>query len=96
MVPLGAVEDFIAKLWPDAIHAVVAMADPKRGEQLVLVTDCEEAARPALTAGAREAGLPEMFVPRAIVKVEAVPLLGSGKIDYVAATRLVTESARVS
>ena len=91
MVPLGAVEDFIAKLWPDAIHAVVAMADQKRGEQLVLVTDCEEAARPALAAGAREAGLPEIFVPRAIVKVEAVPLLGTGKIDYVSAVRLATE-----
>jgi acyl-[acyl-carrier-protein]-phospholipid O-acyltransferase/long-chain-fatty-acid--[acyl-carrier-protein] ligase len=88
MVPLGAVEDFIAKLWPDAIHAVVAMADQKRGEQLVLVTDCEEAARPALAAGAREAGLPEMFVPRAIVKVEAVPLLGTGKIDYVGAMEM--------
>ncbi len=91
MVPLGAVEDFIAKLWPDAIHAVVAMADQKRGEQLVLVTDCEEAARPALAAGAREAGLPEIFVPRAIVKVGAVPLLGTGKIDYVSAARLATE-----
>ena len=69
MVPLGAVEDFIAKLWPDAIHAVVAVPDQKRGEQLILVTDCDEATRPALQAGARDAGLPEIFVPRVIVKV---------------------------
>jgi acyl-[acyl-carrier-protein]-phospholipid O-acyltransferase/long-chain-fatty-acid--[acyl-carrier-protein] ligase len=83
MVPLGTVEDYIAKLWPQAIHAVVAVPDAKRGEQLVLVTDYEEAARGPLAAAAREAGLPEIFVPRAIVKVESVPLLGTGKIDYV-------------
>ncbi len=95
MVPLGAVEDFIAKLWPDAIHAVVATPDQKRGEQLILVTDCDEAARPALQAGAREAGLPEIFVPRVIVKVPSVPLLATGKIDYVSAAQLAVESARV-
>jgi acyl-[acyl-carrier-protein]-phospholipid O-acyltransferase/long-chain-fatty-acid--[acyl-carrier-protein] ligase len=95
MVPLGAVEDFLAKLWPDAIHAVVTIPDEKRGEQLVLVTDCEQANRPALTAGAREAGLPEIFVPRTIVKVDAVPLLGTGKIDYISASQLVTASMRV-
>ena len=83
MVPLGTVEDYISKLWPEAIHAVVAMPDAKRGEQLVLVTDHEEASRSALAAAARDAGLPEMFVPRAIVKVDSVPLLGTGKIDYV-------------
>ena len=53
-----------------------SVPDPKRGEQLVLVTDCDEATRPALQAAAREAGLPEIFVPRVIVKVPSVPLLG--------------------
>ena len=71
------------------------MPDPKRGEQLVLVTDCDDASRAALAAGAREAGLPEIFTPRTIVKVAAVPLLGTGKIDYVSALKLATESARM-
>ena len=95
MVPLGAVEDFIAKLWPDGIHAVVTMPDQKRGEQLILVTDFDEAARPALAAGAREAGLPEIFVPRVIVKVDSVPLLATGKIDYVGAAQLASQSVTV-
>ena len=43
MVPLGAVEDFVARVWPAAIHAVVAVPDPKRGEQLVLVTEQADA-----------------------------------------------------
>ena len=79
MVPLGAVEEFVGKVWPDAAHAVVAIPDDKRGEQVVLVTDLKEAARAALIAAAREAGVPEMFVPRAIVKVAQVPILGTGQ-----------------
>ena len=88
MVPLGAVEEFVNTVWPQAAHAVVAIPDEKRGEQVVLVTDLETATRPALLAAAREAGVPEMFVPRAIVKVDALPILGTGKIDYVTAGRL--------
>jgi acyl-[acyl-carrier-protein]-phospholipid O-acyltransferase/long-chain-fatty-acid--[acyl-carrier-protein] ligase len=96
MVPLGAVEDFVAKVWPDSQHAIVTLPDPKRGEQLVLVTDHVDASRAALTSAAREAGLPEIFVPRSIVPVPAVPILGTGKIDYVSASQLATELVRAS
>jgi acyl-[acyl-carrier-protein]-phospholipid O-acyltransferase/long-chain-fatty-acid--[acyl-carrier-protein] ligase len=54
------------------------------------VTDYQHAVRPVLAAAAREAGLPEIFVPRAIAKVAAVPLLGTGKIDDVAALKLAS------
>ena len=92
MVPLGAVEEFVARVWPQAAHAVVAIPDEKRGEQVVLVTDFKDAARAALIASAREAGVPEMFVPRAIVKVAQVPVLGTGKTDYVTAGQLARSS----
>ena len=84
MVPLGAVEEFVASVWPSSIHAVVALPDPKRGEQLVLVTEHQAAARAALAQAARAGGLPELFVPRTIVCVPRVPILGTGKSDYVA------------
>ena len=93
MVPLGAVEDFVSTVWPHASHAVVAVPDPKRGEQLVLVTDCESASRAALGTAARTAGLPELFVPRTITHVPQVPLLATGKIDYVGAARLAVPVA---
>jgi acyl-[acyl-carrier-protein]-phospholipid O-acyltransferase/long-chain-fatty-acid--[acyl-carrier-protein] ligase len=96
MVPLGAVEEFVGKVWPEAGHAVVAIPDEKRGEQVVLVTDFDAAARAALLAAAREAGVPEMFVPRAIVKVDRLPILGTGKIDYVTAAKLAAQPLPVT
>ena len=43
MVPLGAVEELVARVWPSAMHAVVAVPDAKRGEQLVLITEQADA-----------------------------------------------------
>ena len=91
MVPLGAVEDFVARVWPTATHAVVAVPDAKRGEQLVLITEYAQANRPSLASAARDAGIPEIFVPRSIVPVAKVPILGTGKVDYVSASKLALE-----
>jgi acyl-[acyl-carrier-protein]-phospholipid O-acyltransferase/long-chain-fatty-acid--[acyl-carrier-protein] ligase len=96
MVPLGAVEEFVASVWPSSMHAVVAVPDAKRGEQLVLVTSHKEAQRSVLATAARAAGLPELFVPRTIASVEVVPVLGSGKIDYVNAGQLALDRATAS
>jgi acyl-[acyl-carrier-protein]-phospholipid O-acyltransferase/long-chain-fatty-acid--[acyl-carrier-protein] ligase len=96
MVPLGAVEEFVSTVWPAATHAIVAVADPKRGEQLALVTDCAQAQRSALAAAARSAGLPELFVPRLIIAVPAVPILGTGKVDYVTASEIALRQEKAS
>ena len=96
MVPLGAVEDFVSNVWPQHQHAVVAVPDPKRGEQLVLVTERPDANRAALATAAREAGLPEIFVPRTIVPVPKVPILGTGKIDYVSSGQIAVELLQAS
>jgi acyl-[acyl-carrier-protein]-phospholipid O-acyltransferase / long-chain-fatty-acid--[acyl-carrier-protein] ligase len=96
MVPLGAVEEFVSRVWPTSAHAVVAVPDAKRGEQLVLVTMQTDAARPPLIAAARDTGLPEIFVPRSIVRVPTIPILGTGKIDYVGVARLASELERAS
>jgi acyl-[acyl-carrier-protein]-phospholipid O-acyltransferase/long-chain-fatty-acid--[acyl-carrier-protein] ligase len=90
MVSLTAVEAAVAALWPDAQHAVVAVADPRKGEALVLVTTAHEATRDRLVAGFRERGLAELMIPRTIIPVDAIPLLGSGKTDYGAVQKLAT------
>lgn len=83
MVSLPAVEGYAAALWPDADHAVVTRPDPKKGEQLVLFTTAAGAMLPALQAWARSNGVAELAVPRDVRIVQALPVLGTGKVDYV-------------
>ncbi|NIR32666.1 MAG: acyl-[ACP]--phospholipid O-acyltransferase [Gammaproteobacteria bacterium] len=83
MVSLAAVEGFLSQLWPEHVHAVVNLPDAKKGEQLVLVTDHPGANREEIIAHARQAGFSELSVPKSIVAVDKVPLLGTGKMDYV-------------
>jgi len=92
MVSLTALEQLVARAWPDAEHAVVSVPDSQKGEQLVLLTTRANAARSELQAQARADGLGELHVPRRIVVVARLPLLGSGKIDYAAARRLAEEA----
>ena len=97
MVPLGAVEEFVAQgVAGRGARGRRASPIDKRGEQLVLVTDQADADAGGARAAAREAGVPEMFVPRAIVKVAQVPILGTGKIDYVSAAKLAAQPLPVT
>jgi len=96
MVSLAAVESAIAALWPERRHAVIAVPDVRKGEQLLLVTEHAGASREELLAHAREMGLPELFLPRTIIPVERLPLLGSGKPDYKAIAELVRQAEPVN
>jgi acyl-[acyl-carrier-protein]-phospholipid O-acyltransferase/long-chain-fatty-acid--[acyl-carrier-protein] ligase len=88
MVSLAAVEELAAQLWPEQRHAVVVQPDARRGEALILVTERSDADRGALLAAARSRGLGEIAVPKEIVVVERLPLLGTGKLDYPAVEKL--------
>lgn len=81
MVSLAAVEAFAAALWPDSSHAVVSVPDARKGEALVLVTDSGTASVEAFIAYGHHHGLPEISIPRKIVKTYALPVLGTGKMD---------------
>jgi acyl-[acyl-carrier-protein]-phospholipid O-acyltransferase/long-chain-fatty-acid--[acyl-carrier-protein] ligase len=91
MVSLAVVENCASAIWPDHMHGAVTLADAKKGEQIVLVTDKQSADRGLLLAWAQSHGVPEIAVPRKIVTVAELPVLGTGKMDYVAVTRLAEE-----
>ena len=84
MVSLTAVEGLASAVWPDARHAVVSIPDSRKGEKLVLVTDRKDADVARLAEWARSHGAPELAVPKKIMRVGEVPVLGTGKTDYVA------------
>ena len=91
MVSLGAVEMLVQALWPEQNHAVVSVPDKRRGERIVLVTTASEAEPTALRTYSKKAGVAELMVPNDIIKVAEIPVLGSGKTDYVSARRLALE-----
>ena len=93
MVSLPAVEGYAAEVWSGADHAVVTRPDPRKGEQLVLFTTASDASPKLLQEWARGAGIPELMVPRDIRPVDALPVLGTGKIDYVTLGRMAEGQA---
>jgi acyl-[acyl-carrier-protein]-phospholipid O-acyltransferase/long-chain-fatty-acid--[acyl-carrier-protein] ligase len=88
MVSLTAVEGMAEAVWPDSRHAVVSIPDAKKGERLVLITDRRDADVAVLAAWAKENGAPELTVPKKIIKLPEVPVLGTGKTDYVAIQKM--------
>lgn len=91
MVSLGIPETMAGTLWPDSQHAVVAIADTRKGEQLVLVTTYQNAKRADLSEHASANGIPALAVPATILTVEKIPVLGSGKTDYTAVKKLAEQ-----
>lgn len=83
MVSLEVAEKLAAAATPGAQHAASTQPDAAKGEALVLFTSDRALNRERLLATAREHGVPELAVPRKIVPIDALPLLGTGKIDYV-------------
>jgi acyl-[acyl-carrier-protein]-phospholipid O-acyltransferase / long-chain-fatty-acid--[acyl-carrier-protein] ligase len=94
MVSLTAVEELAMLTWPDACHAAVAIADEKKGEKIILVTDNLKANRKDIQQTARKLKYGEIFIPRKIVLTEELPVLGTGKTDYISLTEMVYEEEK--
>ncbi len=82
-VSLAVVESIASALWPDHMHAAIAVPDGRKGEQIVLVTTNADANRHDLVGWAHNHGVAELAVPRRIMPVAEIPVLGTGKTDYV-------------
>ncbi len=82
MVSLTAIEHYLTELWPDHPHAAINIPDLKKGEQIVLVTQYKQASRDEIVSFARQKGISELSLPRRILLMDKVPLLATGKINY--------------
>lgn len=82
MISLETVEKLAIQASPDQQHAASTQTDPQRGENIVLFTTDQQLNRELLQNSAKTLGAPELAVPRKIVPLEAIPLLGTGKTDY--------------
>jgi acyl-[acyl-carrier-protein]-phospholipid O-acyltransferase/long-chain-fatty-acid--[acyl-carrier-protein] ligase len=91
MISLAAIDALASDLWPGVLSATGAAPDARKGERIVLITEKPGATRSEFLAFARSRGATELMVPAEVVSVEKIPLLGSGKTDFSAVTRLIRE-----
>ncbi len=95
MVPHMSVEESIVKALgiQDSEVPLIAIGsriDEAKGESLVLISsfDIEMAKLRRLLT---EAGLPNLWIPKHLVRVDAIPLLSSGKLDLGKIRKLCAE-----
>lgn len=83
MVSLETVENIANHASPQHQHAATTQTDAQRGENILLFTTDSTLNREQLSNSAKELGSPELAIARKVIVVEALPLLGTGKTDYV-------------
>lgn len=96
MVPHGTIEQQIIEAFDldqsgGYVAVVLGVPDAQKGEALVLLTTLPltvEEVREKLTA----AGLANLWIPRFVHRVEAIPVLGTGKLDLKACKQLALEA----
>lgn len=91
MISLGAVEMLVQSLWPEEHHAAVSVPDHRKGERIVLVTTAGRVERSELQKHSKTEGFPELMVPGDIIRVGDIPVLGSGKTDYVTTRQIAVK-----
>jgi len=84
MVSLDVIEEVAREASPEHRHAAVLRAEAASGETTVLFTTDPDLNRSALVRSARKLGRPELALSKRILWMLDIPLLASGKTDYVA------------
>lgn len=82
MINLQLVEEAASACFSTGLHAAVAAADGRKGERVVLFTTNSQTTRDELREYFLQAGHSVLYVPSRIVSIAAMPLLGTGKPDY--------------
>jgi len=83
MVSLEVVEKIAHTAAPEHQHAATTQVDLQRGENIVLFTTDPALKREDLQIVAKNLGTPELAIARKIIRLDEIPLLGTGKTDYV-------------
>jgi len=100
MVPHGRVEELLQQfLGGEEQHlavAVTAVPDARKGERLLVLYTHTDKSPDAMVQHLSAAGLPNLWIPStdSFFEVEAIPILGTGKLDLQAVKRVATERLR--
>jgi acyl-[acyl-carrier-protein]-phospholipid O-acyltransferase / long-chain-fatty-acid--[acyl-carrier-protein] ligase len=95
MVPHGKVEEALQQAAGSdlKVFAVTGIPDEKKGERLAVLHTLDESRLPDILDKISAQGLPNLFIPgrNQFVKVEALPVLGTGKLDLRGMKRIAME-----
>jgi acyl-[acyl-carrier-protein]-phospholipid O-acyltransferase / long-chain-fatty-acid--[acyl-carrier-protein] ligase len=83
MVSLDAVERAAEKAFGSDKNAAISLADGRKGEKIILYTLDKSASLQVLRTYFNKTRQSMLALPAALVLVDRLPLLGSGKVDYV-------------
>ena len=80
MVEMAINEELKAE---NRVIAVTACEDSKRGERIIVFYSIDNLDAASIVEKLRERNLPNLWIPKAddFIKIDAIPLLGSGKVD---------------
>lgn len=88
MISLEYSEKMANSISPKFAHASLSTPDKNKGEAVILLTTDKELTKPQLIKSAQQLGYPELAVPAKIIVVDNIPVLGTGKTDYVGVKKL--------
>ncbi|MCE0724728.1 MULTISPECIES: AMP-binding protein [Legionella] len=92
MVSLTAVEGVAASIWPELLHAAVSRKSPNKGEQIILYSEAANADKVSFVKKIQEMAYSELLIPHKIFPGSKIPVLPSGKIDYVTIEKELVET----
>lgn len=82
MISLKVVEELANQAGEKENSAAICLPDDRKGEKILLFTTNEDLTREILVSRAREMMLSELYIPRVVIIVKEIPVLATGKIDY--------------
>lgn len=92
MVSLTAVEGVAASIWPELLHAAVSKKSPRKGEQIILYSEAATADKSSFIKKIQDMAYSELLIPHQIFPGSKIPVLPSGKIDYVTIEKELIEA----
>jgi acyl-[acyl-carrier-protein]-phospholipid O-acyltransferase/long-chain-fatty-acid--[acyl-carrier-protein] ligase len=91
MISLTSVEELAMETWPGFNHAAVSLPDERKGEKIVLITENKDANRKAIQEMGKTLKYGELYIPKKVVLTDELPLLSTGKTNYVTLTEMAIQ-----
>ena len=97
MISLSAVEGYAKEIWSSNDFKCVAVAapHPKKGEQIVLVSNNKDILRKEFSSFCQQKGLSELYVPSVFLFREEFPVFATGKADKITLKKWVLEQVKI-